>query len=502
MTSSSAPMDAVMDAPSAKRVKLSPYTKVNANGASSSRYRYHTGFGSHFSSEALPDTLPKGQNSPQVCPRGLYAEQLSGTAFTKPRTTGNFFSWLYRIRPSVGHRGYSAINAPTEIVGDFSCSTVALPVPDQLRWSPFRMPADSEATDFISGLKSVAGAGSASVRNGLAIHVYTANRSMERTSFYNSDGDFLIVPQLGGLDIQTEFGMMDLLPNQIAVIPRGIRFSVNLHDKQARGYVLEVFNGRFDLPDLGPIGANGLANPRDFEYPMAHYDQDAATNVAAPGPDGAPTDEWWRVVTKFQGKLFSAAQPFTPYDVVAWHGNYAPYKYDLANFMVINTVSFDHCDPSIFTVLTCRSLEPGVAVADFVIFPPRWGVADHTFRPPYYHRNCMSEFMGLINGAYEAKAGGEEDGFAPGGASLHNTMTPHGPDRNTFIAASDEKLQPRRIADGTQAFMFETHFMLSPTRWALERSGVVQPRYVSCWENMPVRFNPDGLEAIREDSSA
>ncbi|KAJ1948737.1 hypothetical protein IWQ62_006849, partial [Dispira parvispora] len=327
--------------------------------------------------------------------------------------------------------------------------------PTQLRWRPFDIPGkdDQPGCDFLQGLRTVAGAGDPATRSGLAIHIYAANVDMGQRAFYSADGDWLLVPQQGTLVIQTELGWMEVRPNEIAVIPRGIRYRVELPDGPSRGYILEVFTGRFELPDLGPIGANGLANPRDFQTPTAAYEE----------LEGARGSGEWQTISKFQGQLFVASQDHSPFDVVAWHGNYVPFKYDLANFCAVNSVTFDHIDPSIFTVLTCKSAFPGTAVADFVIFPPRFEVQQHTFRPPYFHRNAMSEFMGLILGEYEAK----QDGFLPGGASLHSYMTPHGPDAKTVARATTRDLQPGRVADNTQAFMFESCMMLRVTPWAL-----------------------------------
>lgn len=429
--------------------------------------KYMNGFGNEFSTEdpRCPDALPVGQNSPQTCPYGLYAEQLSGTAFTAPRET-NKRSWLYRILPSVKHEPFVKIEHAflTSAWDDDE------PTPNQLRWKPFDI-KDNGETDFVEGLNTVCGAGDPRMRNGVAIHVYTCNKSMENKAFYNSDGDFLIVPQKGTLRITTEFGRMLVEPNQICVIQQGIRFAVQVTEP-SRGYMLEVYDNHFVLPNLGPIGANGLANPRDFKTPVAWYEH--KKNVD------------FRIWNKYQGALFEAKQEHSCFDVVAWHGNYAPYKYDLKDFMVINTVSFDHADPSIFTVLTCPSMKPGTAVADFVIFPPRWAVSDHTFRPPFYHRNCMSEFMGLIFGAYEAK--GEE--FKAGGASLHSIMTPHGPDLECFEKASAEKLAPVRVADGTMSFMFESSFGLATTKWANKLSQKLDSNYFKCWQGLKDNFTP------------
>ncbi|KAJ2706989.1 hypothetical protein FB645_001130 [Coemansia sp. IMI 203386] len=432
-------------------------------------YSYQSGFGNHFSSEALAGALPVGQNTPQVCPYGLYAEQLSGTAFTVART-GNQRTWLYRVRPSVMHLPFEPYQGNPYLVGTFD-SRSAAPTCTQIRWLPFEIPQDN--IDFVDGLRTVGGAGDPSVRNGLAIHIFTATATMDKKTFCSADGDLLIVPQQGRLDIRTEFGPIMVAPNEIAVIQRGMRFSVALPDGPSRGYVLEVYDGHFELPDLGPIGANGLANPRDFQTPTAQYEN---------------TRDTWTVVQKFQGTLFAAIQDHSPYDVAAWHGNYAPYKYNLANFNVINSVSFDHVDPSIFTVLTCKSAHPGTAVADFVIFPPRFEVQMNTFRPPYFHRNCMTEFMGLIHGSYEAKQGR----FLPGGASLHPIMTPHGPDSATVENATTRELRPGRVADGTQAFMFESMFQLCLTQWAA--NACVQDReYYKAWQDIPVTFNPDKI---------
>jgi len=401
---------------------------------------YQCGFGNDFASEdsRCPGSLPKGQNNPQACKYGLYAEQVSGTAFTAPRET-NQRAWLYRLLPSVKHEPFQPYPQPylTNRWGDQP------PNPNQMRWKPFDIPSGAKV-DWVDGLRTVAGAGDSKTRNGMAVHVYTCNSGMGNRALYNADGDFLIVPQQGNLKITTEFGRMLVKPNEICVIQQGIRFNIDV-EGPSRGYVLEVYDDHFVLPDLGPIGANGLANPRDFLTPTAWF-EDRQTS--------------FQILNKYQGYLFSANQDHSPFDVVAWHGNYAPYKYDLANFCVINSVSFDHCDPSIFTVLTCPSSKPGTAIADFVIFPPRWSVSENTFRPPYYHRNCMSEFMGLILGKYEAK----EEGFCPGGATLHSMMTPHGPDAKCFEDWTNMKLGPIKVAEGTQAFMFETSLQLAVTK--------------------------------------
>lgn len=431
------------------------------------KYQYMPGFGNTFSSEALPHALPVGQNNPQVCPYGLYAEQLSGTAFTAPRET-NQKTWLYRILPPVCHEPYQLIEGAHNLTSNWDRIP---PNPNQLRWKPFDFPASDKKVDFVEGLFTLAGAGDARARHGLAIHIFSCNASMDHKAFYNSDGDFLFVPQAGKITITTELGILEVNPNEICVVQRGIRFSVAV-EGPTRGYILEVYGAHFRLPNLGPIGANGLANIRDFLTPVAWFED---------------KDEPYTIVSKYQGSLFAAKQNFSPFNVVAWHGNYAPYKYDLSKFMVINATAFDHADPSIFTVLTCPSNEPGVAIADFAIFPPRWAVQDHTFRPPYYHRNCASEFMGLITGVYEAK----EEGFLPGGGSLHSMMTAHGPDAPTFEKASTAKLTPVRVADGTQAFMFETSLSLAITEWGEKTCNKLDPHYYECWQGLKKHFNPN-----------
>jgi homogentisate 1,2-dioxygenase len=415
-----------------------------------------TGFGNYFESEATPGALPIGRNSPQKTPFGLYAEQVSGTAFTAPRTE-NRRSWLYRLRPTASHAPFAPYcGAPLLRSGPFD---EVPPTPNRLRWDPAPIPVGP--VDFIDGLITYGGAGDVATEAGVGIHLYAATRSMTERVFFSADGELLIVPQDGRLELRTELGVISLAPQQIAVIPRGLRFSVVLLEVAARGYVLENYGAAFRLPELGPIGANGLANPRDFETPQAWFeDRDTPTEV----------------VQKFQGRLWTTTLDHSPLDVVAWHGNLAPYAYDLRRFNVINTVSFDHPDPSIFTVLTSPSDTPGTANCDFVIFPPRWMVAEDTFRPPWFHRNVMSEFMGLIHGAYDAKAGG----FAPGGASLHNQMNGHGPDRESYEKAVAAALAPHRLAD-TMAFMFESRWVIRPTRWATE-TPLAQLDYDAVWQ--------------------
>jgi homogentisate 1,2-dioxygenase len=420
---------------------------------------YASGFGNSFASEAIPGALPQGRNSPQKTPFGLYAEQLSGSAFTAPRHD-NRRSWLYRLRPTAGHAPFRPYEGESLLrSGPFD---EVPPSPNRLRWDP--PPIPQAPTDFVDGLTTYAGNGDVGTASGIAIHLYAANRSMRDRVFLNADGELLIVPQSGALRLVTELGRLSVAPNEIALIPRGVHVRVELVGESARGYVCENYGAPFRLPELGPIGANGLANPRDFLTPAAWFeDREVATEV----------------IQKFQGRLWSTTREASPLDVVAWHGNLAPCKYDLARFNVIGTVSYDHPDPSIFTVLTSPSEAPGTANCDFVIFPPRWMVAEDTFRPPWFHRNVMSEFMGLIHGAYDAKAGG----FAPGGASLHNSMSGHGPDRESYAKAVAVELKPHKI-DDTMAFMFESRWVLRPTRFAVE-TPLAQADYDACWTGFP-----------------
>lgn len=426
-----------------------------------------SGFGNHLSSEAVPGALPVGRNSPQHVPFGLYAEQLSGTAFTAPRHE-NRRSWLYRLRPSAAHPPYQPYGAAKPLGAGYQ----GLVSPNRLRWSPLSMP--DEATDFVDGLVTYAGNGDAGEGTGCAIHLYACNRPMVDRAFFSADGEMLIVPQQGRLGLITEFGRFEVAPLQIALIPRGVRFRVELPDGAARGYVCENQGSLFRLPELGPIGANGLANARDFEAPVAAFE-----DVERP----------FELVQKYMGALWTTTLDHSPFDVVAWHGNLAPVSYDLTRFNTINTVSYDHPDPSIFTVLTSPSDTPGIANIDFVIFPPRWMVAEDTFRPPWFHRNVMSEFMGLIEGAYDAKAGG----FTPGGASLHNRMSAHGPDAASYATAVAAELRPHRIVD-TMAFMFESRSLIRPTRWAME-TPLLQGDYDACWQDFPKAQVPGGGDA-------
>jgi len=435
------------------------------SGAGAGAPQYLTGFGNGFETEALPGALPVGRNSPQQCPYGLYAEQLSGSPFTAPRMS-NERSWLYRIRPTVAHWG------DFKPIDKGLWRTAPAPEVEQpiapLRWDPIPMPKTS--LSFVEGVHTITTAGDAAATAGMGAHVYIVTRSMRDEYFYNADGEMMFVPQQGSLRLCTEFGIIDIAPGEVAIIPRGVKLRVELVDGPARGYLCENYGGGFTLPERGPIGANCLANPRDFLTPVAAYEDSDAPS---------------KLIVKWGGALYGADIAGSPLDVVAWHGNYAPYKYDLRRFSPVGPILYDHADPSIFTVLTSPSETAGTANIDFVIFSDRWLVAENTFRPPWYHMNVMSEFMGLVYGVYDAKTGG---GFAPGGMSLHNMMLPHGPDVDAFEKASHVELKPHKL-EGTLAFMFETRFPQRLTKFAAETSAL-QADYRNYGATLKRRFDP------------
>ncbi|WP_243367860.1 homogentisate 1,2-dioxygenase [Microvirga solisilvae] len=431
---------------------------------------YMSGFGNSFETEALEGTLPIGRNSPQKINYGLYAEQLSGSPFTAPQAT-NQRSWLYRIRPSVKHSGrYVKVDKGLMRTAPAAREESDLPL-GQLRWDPTPIP--DEALTFVNGLRTITTAGDSDTQTGMAAHVLLVTRSMDNEYFFNADGEYLVVAQEGNLRFRTEFGLIDIEPGEICIIPRGVIFKVEITGSTARAYVCENYGGAFTLPDRGPIGANCLANPRDFLTPVAAYEDKEAPSF---------------LFVKWGGELYRTEINQSPLDVVAWHGNYAPYKYDLRHFSPVGAIMFDHPDPSIFTVLTAPSETPGTANVDFVIFPERWLVAENTFRPPWYHRNLMSEFMGLIYGIYDAKP----EGFVPGGFSLHNQMLPHGPDTTAFEHASNSELKPVKLT-GTMAFMFETRFPQRVTKYAAELP-TLQENYIDCWKDLKKHFDPNQRE--------
>jgi homogentisate 1,2-dioxygenase len=424
--------------------------------------QYQSGFGNQFESEALPGASPQGRNSPQRAPMGLYAELLSGSAFTAPRAE-NRRTWMYRRQPSVVVGAYEKVGHAFWKTGAAQGENNA---PEPLRWHPMDVPlAPDQTQDFISGLRTIALNGDAETHTGMAAHIVLANQSMQ-SALVNADGELLLVPQQGALHITTELGLLHVAPGEIAVLPRGLAFKVAVQGP-TRIYVCENYGAPFRLPELGPIGSNGLANARDFLAPVAAFEA---------------TSETTSIVKRYGGQLWRATHCSSPFNVVAWHGNLVPVKYDTARFMTIGSISFDHPDPSIFTVLTSPSDTPGTANCDFVIFPPRWLVAEETFRPPWYHRNVMAEFMGLVHGQYDAKP----EGFRPGGMSLHNPLVPHGPDAEAFAKASSAALAPHKL-DNTLAFMFETRWRLRPTAFALQ-AGALDANYATCWATLTDHF--------------
>ena len=426
---------------------------------------YNPGFGNDFETEALPGALPQGRNSPQKCAYGLYAEQLSGTPFTAPRGK-NERSWCYRIRPSVKHVArFKRIesmhwkSAPNVVENITSLG--------QYRWDP--IPHSDTPLTFITGMHTISTAGDVNLQEGMASHVYLANTSMHDDYFYSADSELLIVPQEGRLRFFTELGIIDLQPQEIAIIPRGLVYRVEVTEGPARGFVCENYGQKFDLPNRGPIGANCLAKPRDFKTPVAAFeDRDTASTVTV----------------KWCGQFHQCEIDHSPLDVVAWHGNYAPCKYDLRTFSPVGAILFDHPDPSIFTVLTAPSHTEGTANIDLVLFRDRWMVAENTFRPPWYHKNIMSELMGNIHGIYDAKP----QGFLPGGISLHNMMLPHGPDKDAFERASNEAMEPHYLAN-TMSFMFETRFPQHLTEFAATEAPM-QQNYADCWSDLVKHFKP------------
>ena len=423
--------------------------------------QYQSGFGNEFATEALEGALPRNQISPQKNPLGLYAEQLTGTAFTAPRNATRW-AWTYRIRPGVLHQPFREIDAGLLRSGPF---LDARPTPNQLRWAP--MPIPPETRDFVDGMVTMGGNGDPSAQVGVAIHFYAANASMQDRFFYNADGEMLIVPQLGGLRFHTELGILEVSPGEICVMPRGIRFRVELIEKAARGYICENYGAHLRLPELGPIGTFGLANARDFQSPVAAFEDREGD---------------FRLIAKFAGALWEAAIDHSPLDVVAWRGNLAPYKYDLTKYNCINTVTWDHPDPSIYGVLAAPTAVAGTSNVEFAIFPPRWSVADHTFRPPPFHRNIASEFMGLIYGEYIGKA----EGFVPGSASLHNSWSGHGPDAEAFERGVSAESKPQFLG-ATMAFMFEAQLMIRPTKFAVE-TGLLERDYYTHWQGLKKNF--------------
>ncbi|MEE3359942.1 MAG: homogentisate 1,2-dioxygenase [Pseudomonadota bacterium] len=438
-----------------------PVGMIRAPHVTGTHEGYMPGFGNDFETEALPGALPQGMNSPQKCNYGLYGEQLSGTAFTAnpPERT-----WTYRIRPSVKHSArYTKIDLP--YWKSAPCVDPDVISLGQYRWDP--VDASGETT-WLTGMRTMTTAGDVNTQVGMASHIYLVTESMVDSYFYSADSELLVVPQEGRLRFCTELGVIDLAPQEIAIIPRGLVYRVEVLEGPCRGFVCENYGQKFELPGRGPIGANCLANPRDFKAPVAAYEDREVPST---------------LTIKWCGQFHETQIAQSPLDVVAWHGNYAPYKYDLSTYCPVGAILFDHPDPSIFTVLTAPSGVPGTANIDFVLFRERWMVAENTFRPPWYHKNIMSELMGNIYGQYDAKP----QGFVPGGMSLHNMMLPHGPDRNAFEGASNAELKAEKL-DNTMSFMFETRFPQHLTEFAAKEAPL-QDDYIDCWDSLEKKFD-------------
>ena len=438
-----------------------PTSMIQAPSLPGPNEGYMPGFGNDFETEALPGALPQGMNSPQKVNYGLYAEQLSGTAFTAP---GPERTWCYRIRPSVKHtHRFEKIDVPY-------WKSAPLIDPDvislgQYRWNP--VAAEGSLT-WLTGMRTMTTAGDVHTQAGMAAHVYLVTESMVDSYFYNADAEMLVVPQQGRLRFCTELGIIDVEPQEIAILPRGLVYRVEVLEGPCRGFVCENYGQKFELPGRGPIGANCMANPRDFKAPVAAFEDREVPS---------------EVIVKWCGTFHRTEIGQSPLDIVAWHGNYAPIKYDLKTYCPVGAVLFDHPDPSIFTVLTAPSGVEGTANIDFVLFRERWMVAEDTFRPPWYHKNVMSELMGNIYGIYDAK----EEGFVPGGMSLHNMMLPHGPDRDAFEKASNSNLGPGKL-ENTMSFMFETRFPQMLTPFAAKEAPL-QDDYIDCWTSLEKKFD-------------
>ncbi|KAI0073861.1 homogentisate 1,2-dioxygenase [Panus rudis PR-1116 ss-1] len=438
-------------------------------------YRYQVGYGNLFASEAVPGTLPEGRNNPQRLKYGLYPEQVNGSPFVNPRAT-NKKVWLYRIQPSVQHNGFTQGKQNPFLVSDFSASnTKAHANPTQIFWPPFKLPDQSEKVDFIAGWKTVGGVGGARLHEGFAVHMYLANADMEKKAFVDSDGDLLLVPEQGRLDIKTEMGSLMVRPGEIAVIQAGLKFQVFLPDGPSRGYIQEIYNAHYELPELGPLGANGMANPRDFEHPIASFDVDRSD---------------WEVVYQITGEHFTCHLDHSPFDVVAWHGNYVPYKYDLSRFKIAGFVNNDHGDPSVLCVLTVKSKYPNVALSDFCVLSQRWEAMEDTYRPPYFHRNTACELVGFIKVPSD---GGLRAFHLPGGLSYQSSFTPHGPPASEHKAAVEKDLKPEKYMEGTLGFLFEPGFPMVFTEWALQGQGL-EDIDVGLWKEL----TPDFLTHIDE----
>lgn len=439
------------------------------------------------SSEAVSGAVPAVNNSPQKPPLGLRTERISGGSFVAPREL-SYQTWLYRLRASIAHSDWARlrVSGADEGYGPPSPVRPANVTPNSRLWGGF--PAPAAGSHWANGQQLLGRNGDPQAKEGMALWVFSVTASMPpRQAFASLDGEALVIPQSGALDIQTELGRLVVRQNEIAVIPRNVRYRVCLPEgKPCRGYVCELYQGHFRLPDLGVIGSTGLANVRDFQVPKAFVDATVHSHLGttqAPGP-GAPTgvdDGEWSIVARLVGNLWHCTQAHTPFDVVGWHGTCYPFKYDLARFCALGNLVFDEHDPSLFVVLTARhhGAEPTTAVVDFAVIPPRWMAARDTNWLPYFHRNTMQEFFGPIvalqDGAHPLNATGETNRFAPFGAGLNGCMSTHGPSERDFQAArARDTTTPAFVGgdEGVTIFLVETERPLLLSDWAMECSDV------------------------------
>ncbi|GLI78307.1 hypothetical protein PoHVEF18_006618 [Penicillium ochrochloron] len=398
------------------------------------KFKYLNGFNGYHQSEAAEGVIPLVINIPQKSKYGLHTERISGSSFTAPRKDSKQ-TWLYRLLPSTCHEDFSLLeNHPFNLKNVLNSKYQYSP--NRSTWAPAQI---AKEADFLTGLQLIGGAGNPTMKEGLAYYAFTAGKSMpSNQAFYSADGDFLLAPQKGTLDIRTEMGYLRVRSNEICVVPRGIRFHVSLPAGPVRGFALELFEGHFELPELGPIGSTGLANIRDFEIPTASFDN---SNVDT------------EIIAKFAGQVHRTVHRGSIFNVAGWSGTYYPFKYDLGKFNTIGSVSYDHTDPSIFTVLTAPSSVPGEAVVDVAVFGPRWLVMEKSYRPPYFHRNTMSEFAFVIKGGFDVTPLPPQ---LEGLFLLSNTMCAHGADPESWKQATEKELVPEKIPPGNLGMMFES----------------------------------------------
>lgn len=430
-------------------------------------YTYLHGFGNYHSSEALPGAVPLVNNAPQVPPLNLRTERVSGSAFTATRDR-NFQTWLYRANSSLQHGEF----VPLEVTSGYGPDLQAKHLnPNSVSWDNVPVP---EVAHWINGQQFMGRNGEPQKKEGIAIWLFNVTQDMPaRHAFSSLDGELLVVPQSGAIDITTEMGRMVVRQNEIAVIPRNLRHRVTLIDgKPCRGYVCELYQGHFQLPNLGIIGSTGLANVRDFEIPTAYFEGQVVDGKAV----AATSEGEWTIVSRLDTRRWHCTQSRTPFDVAGWHGTSYPYKYDLAKFCVMGNLLFDEHDPCLFTVLSApnHGASPGTAVVDFAVIPPRYMSAEDTMWLPYFHRNTMQEFYAPI--VYDqdpqhpfnrqSRKGGNR--FKPFAAGLHGAMSTHGPGEAEFqMMRRIDTLTPTKIGtEGVLVFLFETERPVVLSDWA------------------------------------